>query len=114
MNAKEFLKPNIFKILTFIFIGIFYLYFAGESVCGVSFLFAFCYKAYGFPFLYLITGDINDVSGYVKTLFLGKYFSKFGNLFFNLAALVLDIVLIYLLACLMSMIFNKKNVEIEH
>ena len=113
MNIKNFLKPSIFKILVFVFIGIFYLYFAGEDACGAGLFFAFCYKAYGFPFLYLVTGQIDNASGYMKTLPLGDFFSKTGNFLFNPAVFLLDIVLIYLLACFITILFNKNKSNIE-
>lgn len=113
MNAKEFLKPSVFKVLAFVFIGIFYLYSAGEDACGAGLFFAFCYRAYGFPFLYLVTGQIDNASSYIKTLPLGEYFSKTGNFLFNPAVFLLDIALIYLLACLISILFNKNKSNIE-
>lgn len=111
MNVKEFLKPNLLKILIFLFIGIFFLYFAGENACGAGFGFAFCYKAYGFPFLYLVTGQIDSASGYIKTLPFGSYFSKYGSFLFNPAAFVLDVVLIYLVACFISILFRKIKIK---
>ena len=112
MNVKEFFKPTILNILIFVFVAVFYLYFAGESACGASLYFAFCYKAYGFPFLYMVTGDIDSSLGYIKTLFLGEYFKKSGNILFNSAALIFDIALIYLLACFISLLI--KNMKARH
>lgn len=108
MGAKNFLKPSILNILIFLFVGVMFLYFGGESVCGVSFFFSFCYSAYGFPFPYMATGDIGTASGYIKTLFLGDYFNKFGNFLFNPAAFLLDIALIYIMACFMAALFNAR------
>ena len=107
MNLKEFIKPTTLKILIFLIIGVLYLYFAGESVCGASFAFTFCYKAYGFPFSYIVTGNIDTASGYIKTLFLGKYFSNSGNILFNPAALILNLILIYISTCFAPMLFKK-------
>lgn len=113
MNDKEFLKPSALKIFIFLFIGIFYLYFAGENVSAAGFGFAFYYNAYGFPFLYLVSGDIDKAIGYIKTLPLGDYFSKSGASLFNPVALALNIVLIYLLACFLSLLFkNMKDIDI--
>ena len=106
MNAKEFLKPSILKISIFLFIGVFYLYFAKESTCAAGFSFAFCYIEHGFPFSYIISGDIDAASGYLKTLFFGKFFFKSGNFLFNYAALLLDIIFIYLLSCFISRFFK--------
>lgn len=111
MSIKELLKPTAPKALIFLFIAVFYLYFAGESACGIGFFFAFCYKAYGFPFLYVVAGDINTASGYIKTLPLGDYFSKFGKFLFNPLALILDIFLIYLLACFISTLFIFQKIK---
>ncbi|MBS3114061.1 hypothetical protein J4448_03090 [Candidatus Woesearchaeota archaeon] len=108
MSARNFLKPSISKILIFLFIGILFLYFANESACGISFFFAFCYKAYGFPLAHLITGDIANSMGYIKTLPFGQFFYKSGNLLFNPAALLIDISLIYLLACLLDSLFRMR------
>ena len=112
MNAKEFFKPSILKISIFIFIVVIYLYFAGESGCGAGLGFSFCYKAHGFPFLYLVTGDVDSSFGYIKTLLLGTYFKKSGNSLFNPVALILDMFLIYLLACFISLLF--KNMKSKH
>ncbi|MBI3026692.1 hypothetical protein HYY70_01130 [Candidatus Woesearchaeota archaeon] len=109
MYIKNFLKPNLAKILISSFIGIFYLYFAKEDACGVWSIIAFCYKAYGFPFPYAVSGDIDIASGYIKTLFLGQYFIKYGNFLFNPATLIIDIFLIYILACFISMLIKKSN-----
>lgn len=111
---KGFLKPNALKIIVFLFIGIFYLYFAGESACGVWSILAFCYKAYGFPFSYIATGDIEIASGYIKNLFLGENFIKSGNLLFNPMTLALDLILIYLLACFISMLVKNIKTNIKN
>jgi len=108
MNLKEFIKPSIFKIFIFLIIAVFYLYFAKEDACGAGLFFAFCYKAYGFPFSYLVTGNIDAASGHIKTLILGEYFSKSGNFLFNTLALLLDLALIYVLACFLDMLFDRK------
>lgn len=113
MNAKEFIKPTLLKILIFIFIGIFYLYFAKEDVCGAGFMFAFCYNAYGFPFSYMASGNIDAALGYLKTLFLGKFFIKSGNFLFNYATLFLDILLIYLLSCFISALVKDFKTKSE-
>ena len=109
MNVKEFLKPSILKILISLFIAVLYLYSAGESACGAGFFFAFCYKAYGFPFLYAVTGDINTASDYLKTLPLGGYFIKSWNFLFNPAAFLLDMVFIYLLSCLVLYLIKARH-----
>lgn len=110
MNIKNFLKPDIFKALIFLFMCIFYLYFANDKVSAAGFSFAIFYSAYGFPFQYLIIGDIGKTSGIVNNLFLGNYFIKFNNFLFNPLALALNIILIYLLACLMAIpLKNKKS-----
>lgn len=111
MKAKEFLKPAVLKMLIFLFIAVFFLYFATESVCGASFYFAFCYKAYGFPFSHTITGDIDSASSYVRTLFLGEYFNKSKNFLFSPIALIFDAVLAYLLACLLSMLLKNAKIK---
>ncbi len=109
MSLKTFIKPSVFKIFIFVVIAVFYLYFAKEDVCGAGLFFAFCYQAYGFPFSYLITGDIDTASGHIKTLMLGDYFTKSGNFLFNTFALLLDLVLIYALACFLDMLFDRKT-----
>jgi len=109
MNIKNFLKPTSFKILVFLSTSIIFLYFAKESVCAVSFFFAFCYNAYGFPFQYMLTGNIESASSHIKTLFLGEYFNKSGNFLFNPATLVLNLVLIYIFACFISRLFKHQN-----
>ena len=111
MNAKEFLKPTFLKLLIFLFIGIFYLYFAREDVCGAGFMFAFCYSAYGFPFSYIVSGNIDTASGYLKTLFLGKFFFKIGSFLLNYVAMLLDILFIYLLSCFISMLINNFGIK---
>ena len=109
MDIGNFLKPTILKIFIFLFISLFYLYFAKESVCGVIFILAFCYSAYGFPFSYLITGNIDAVAGHFKTLFLGENFIKYGSFLFNPAAFFLNIILIYLLSCFIANLIKAKN-----
>ena len=107
MDIKKFLKPTIFKILLFMFIGIFYIYFARDEVCGAGLSFAFCYKAYGFPFSYAISGDIEPASGYIKTLFFGENFAKYGNLLINPITFIFDAILIYSLACFLSLLLKN-------
>ena len=92
--------------------AIIFLYLAKENVCGAGLFFAFCYKAHGFPFLYIVTGNIDTAYGYLKTLALGSYFTKSGNFLFNIPAFILDAVLIYLLTCLISILFRK--IKIKH
>lgn len=111
MNVKEFIKPGAFKIFVFLLIGVFYLYFTMEDVCAFGLFFAFCYKAYGFPFSYIVIGDIDSAFGHIKTMPFGAYFVKSGNYFLNLVALALDLALIYLLACVMAMIFSNAKVK---
>ena len=108
MSAKIFLKPTILKIMIFLSIGILFLYFASESACGISLFFAFCYKAYGFPLAYLVSGDISDSIGHIKTLPFGQYFYKSGNLLLNPAALLIDALLVYLLACFLGTLFRMR------
>ena len=109
MKIKKFLKPNALKVFLFLFIGIVYLYLAGENACGAGFGFSFCYKASGFPFLYVASGNVGMAFGYLKTLFFGSLFIKFGTILFNPAAFLADIILIYLFACLPSLLFNNKK-----
>lgn len=109
--VKKFLKPGVLKISIFLAIAAFFTYFTKENACGVSIFFAFCYKAYGFPFLHIVSGQIDSASGYIATLPLGAYFSKYGNFLFNPITLVLDIILLYLLACLISILFGKMNIK---
>jgi len=112
MKVKEFLKPNLFKLLVFLFIGVIYIYFAREETCAFGgFLFSFCYRTYGFPFFYLATGDVDISTEYIKTLFLGEHFNKYGNVMFNVVALLADITLIYILSCFISVLF--KNMQLE-
>ena len=109
MNIKEFFKPSVLKIFIFIIIAIFYLYFAGETGCGAGFGFSLCYKAYGFPFFYAMTGDEGIVRNIAESSFLGNYFSKFGILNFNALALLVDVILIYSLACIIGSLLNVKG-----
>ncbi len=74
MNIKDFLKPTVFKTAIFIFFGVIFLYFVKESISAIGFSFAIFYNAYGFPFQYLITGDISNLSGIINTLSLGNFF----------------------------------------
>ena len=111
MHPRNFLKPNIFSLAVFSFIAIFYLYFAAGETCGISPFFQFCYKEYGFPLSYAITGEIETASGYIKTTFLGDSFSKYGNILFNPLALILDIALIYLLSCFIAMLFRNMKIR---
>ena len=108
MKIKKFLKPTVLKIIIALLVGIIYLYIAGENGCGAGFGFSFCYKAYGFPFLYLVKGNTDIAFNYFKTSFLGEYFTKSGNSLFNPAALISDIILIYLLACFLNLLFKNK------
>src|SRR3989338_3690302 len=110
-KVKELIKPTVLKLLIFLFISLFYLYFAGEDVCAVGLSFKFCYKAHGFPIPYLVTGDISNASDYIKTLSFSNYFAKFGNYLLNPAALLIDAVLIYLLSCFISMIFADMKIK---
>lgn len=110
MIIKEFLKPTFLKIAVFLFMAVIFLYLAKEDVCGAGFFFAFCYKAYGFPLSYVVAGNIDTAFGHIKTLFLGKYFVKYGNLLVNPEALILNIASIYLFACLIDFaIFHSKK-----
>lgn len=107
MNAKKLLKPNALCI-SLALLGI-SLYFVKEEICAAGgFIFVFCYKAYGWPFAYLITGDIGNASGHIKTLFLGDYFAQYGNLLFNPAAFVLNAFLIYLSTYLISILVKLR------
>ncbi len=109
MNAKNFLKPTFLKAIIFLFVGVLYLYFAEERVSAAGFSFAFFYAAYGFPFQYLIIGDIDKISSIVSGLFLGNYFSEYGNFLFNPIAFALGMILIYLLSCFMGVLFGKMK-----
>ena len=100
------LKPSIPKLLAFLLLGIALLYFANESICGVFLFFSFCYKAYGFPFSYILNGNIEVAFGQAKTAFLGSFFIKSGNFLFNPAALMLDLALIYLFSCIAAALFS--------
>ncbi|MBI1936046.1 hypothetical protein HYS31_06415 [Candidatus Woesearchaeota archaeon] len=102
MGIRKFIKPSIMKLLTFMIISFFYLYIVAESICAVGFFFQFCYKAYGFPFPYLVTGDVDNSSGHIKTFFLGNHFAKFGSFMLNPITAAFDVILIYLLSCLVS------------
>ena len=84
-------------------------YFFSEKICGASFLFAFCYKSYGFPFHYIITGDVDIASGYIKTTFLGAYFIKIKNILFNPLSFVIDSIVNYIISCLVSLLFENKK-----
>lgn len=113
MNVKtllrQLLKPTILKILIFLFIGFFSMYFTREGACGASLFFSFCYEAYGFPFFYAVTGDINDASGYINTLFLGEYFVKSGKFLLNPMAFMLDLILLYVFSCIMAALFEHTK-----
>ena len=111
MSIKELIKPSVFKILVFLVIAVASVYFTKENACGASLFFAFCYKAYGFPFLYIITGQIDTAAGYINTLPLGSYFSKYGNVLFNIPAFLSDIISIYLLACFADLLLSKINIK---
>jgi len=112
MNVKTLLKPTTLKILMFLSISVFFLYFAREGACGASFFFSFCYNAYGFPFLYLVTGDINDASGYIDTLFLGGYFVKAGKFLLNPLSFMLDLITLYLFSCIVLALFEYVKSKI--
>ena len=112
MSIKNFIKPSLVKILLFLIITISSLYFTRENACGISPFFAFCYKAYGFPLPYLVTGSVDSAFGHIKTLPLGEFFSKSGNFLFNVPAFVSDMILIYLLACSISALFKK--IKLKH
>ena len=109
MNLKEFLRPTVFKMSAFLLIGSIYLYFAKEDVCAVSFYFGFCYRAYGFPFQYIVTGDIAGASSQITALPFSSYFTKYGSFLLNVPALVLDVILIYLMSCFISILFRKMK-----
>ena len=106
---KKFLRPSTMKLLLFLLIGVVYLYFAGEDVCAAGLFFKLCYKSYGFPFPYLVTGDIGNASDYTSTLHLGSYFSKSGSFLFNPLAFLLNLMLIYLLSCLVAYPLSKRK-----
>ena len=106
MKIKRFFKPSILKISIAISTSILYLYFAKETSCGVGFSYVLCYSLYGIPFPYLTTGGIGIASEEIKELFLGKFFQQYGNFLFNPATLVLDLVFIYLLSCILSLLFK--------
>ena len=111
MNIKNFFKPTLSKLLIFVFIAVFYLFFASETTCGASLFFSFCYKAHGFPFSYFMTGDVDWLDKTPNALFLGKYFGKSGNALFNAPALAIDILLIYLLSCFLGLFINVKKLK---
>lgn len=111
MDIKKFLRPALLKIFIFACIAVFYLYFAKEEVCGAGLMFSFCYKAYGFPFPYLVSGGVDAASGVLKTSFLGEFFEKSGNFLINYAALFLDILLIYLASCLIYLLVGSIKVK---
>lgn len=107
MNVKKLLKPDALSIsLTLLGIT---LFFVKQEVCAAGgFIFVFCYKAYGFPFSYLITGDVENAYGHIKTLFLGNYFMQFKNFLLNPFTFLLNIVLIYLAAYFISILFKLR------
>ena len=107
MNVKKLFKPNALSMsLTLLGIS---LFFVKQEVCAAGgFIFVFCYKAYGFPFSYLITGDVGNAYGHIKTLFLGNYFFQFENFLFNPFTFLLNAILIYLSACFISFLFKLK------
>lgn len=109
MDIREFLKPTLFKFLIFLIVSIFYLYFANESICGVGFSFAFCYNSYGFPLAYLISGDLDNSMGHIQTLPFAKFFYKSGGFLFRPTTLLIDILLVYLLACFMALLFRIQK-----
>ncbi len=111
MRLNKFLNPTIMKIMVFLFIGLVYLYFAAESVCGAGLTFVICYKAYGFPFQYLATGDVDSAINIINSSPLGGYFNKLGNFLFNPVSLALDLALIYLASCLISFVFENKPIK---
>lgn len=114
MNVKEFLKPSGLKILILIPMVIFYFNIANESTCGASFFFTFCYKVYGFPFRYMVSGDIKSAASYVSTLFLGNYFNQYGIFLLNFLSLAFDAILLYLLVCIISMLFKNIITKLHH
>lgn len=84
-------------------------YFVKEEVCAAGgFIFIFCYKAFGLPFSYLITGDVESAYGHIKTLFLGNYFVQFENFLFNPFTFLLNAILIYLSAFFISFLFKLR------
>ncbi len=110
MNIKNFLKPDKFNATIFVFISLIFLYFAHENVSAAGFGFAFFYNAYGFPFQYLITGETSNLSGITSGMFLGNHFAKLGKVLVNPATFIINLILIYLLACAISVLFSKiKN-----
>ena len=112
MNIK-ILKPNVLKAFIFLLIMVVFLYLAVESTCGASLFFTFCYKAYGFPFYYLITGDVDAASDYANSMFLNEYFTKSQDFLLNPASLILDVALMYILACFISTLFEKKSKNLK-
>ncbi len=113
MNLKNTLKPNIPKILLFLFLGMIFLYFVNESVCGVFLFFSFCYKTYGFPFSYILNGNTEVAYGQLKTEFLGRFFIKSGNFLLNPASLMLDLAFAYLFSCIAAEIFKYAKSKIH-
>jgi len=113
IKIKEFFRLTKTKIVLMSVIGVISLYGVREVTCGASFFFTFCYKAFGFPFKYLVTGDINVDAGYLRTLALGAGFVGYGNFLFNLISFFINILSIYLAACfigfLLDMLFLKSN-----
>jgi len=113
MNIKAILKPSILKVVIFSILGTVFLYFIAETACGIVLFYGFCYKAYGFPFSYLMTGDIEIAAGHIKTFFLGNIFIKYGKFLFNPLALILNIFLLYILSCLMALMFGYTKIYIK-
>ena len=113
MRIGKLLKPTILKLIVFLFIGLVYLYLAAESVCGVGLTFVICYKAYGFPFQYLATGDVGSAINIINASAFGSYFNKVGKFLLNPVYLALDLALIYLASCLISMIFENKSTKMS-
>jgi len=113
MNIKNFFKPTIAKALLFLGISILLIYFTKENACGISLFFTFCYNALGFPFLFVVAGQIDAASGYIHTLPLGSFFGKYGNYLFNAPAFILDAVLIYAASCLISFIIINLKIKFK-
>ena len=107
MNFKKILKPSIPQLLAFLLLGAIFLYFVNESVCGVFLIYPFCYKAYGFPFSYILNGNTEVAAGHLKTEFLGTFFTKYGSFLFNPVSLTLDLALAYMLSCIAAEAFKK-------
>ena len=107
------LNPSISKISISLLIILLASYFSSKTACGVYFLFTFCYMTYGFPFSYIVGGDTGAETtiSQVKTLYFGEYFFKAGNLLINPLTLILNLILTYMLSCIIVALLEYANAK---